>query len=344
MNLPSDARRDGRRRERGQTMVLMALAMVVLIGMVGLVVDGSFAYIHRRQMQNAADAGAHDGTAVLARNYKSVCAFEAAARKAAVDGALANGVVKKESVTVGMVDINGNPTTPCNPTTTMGVSVGVGQPYTTYFAGVLGITQMAAGADATAHYGFINALIGALPIVLNLDSVPANVNDGKEHDAKLGTSGGGPPGYDVNFGSIDPMAYGQTLADSLANGLTIKVTSGLGCGTPAKPCTAGSITAFDRLAISALQNRIDSAPLETWNNHAQGSRRVATMLVLNGDIGGKTVIPTGFALVFIDKVLRNGLEVHFISGSIVAAGAQIDYTRNNANAAAGTPTLIQLIR
>lgn len=347
MGRATPAPHSGKRRDRGQALVLLAVSLVALIGMIGLVIDGGFAYVHRRQMQNAADAGAHDGTAILAAQYNTVCSYEAAARQAAVKAALANGVVKASSITVGLTDINGAPTPTCDSARTMGVSVAVGQPYDTYFAGVLGITQIAAGADAIARYGFVNALLGALPVVLNLDSVPANVNDGQPHPAVLSPAGGGGPGP-VNFGNIDPTKYGQTLADSFANGLAINVVSGKGCGAPPKPCTAGGINGFDPTVLKALQDRIASAPSETWTNHAPDSRRVVTLLVINGNIGNPTVIPSGFALVFLDKVTggdgTSGLWIHFISGSIVPSGATIDYAINNATAGQSTPKIIQFIR
>ena len=43
---------------RGQTLVLVAIALVVLFGMAGLALDGGQVYLMRRQMQTAADAGA----------------------------------------------------------------------------------------------------------------------------------------------------------------------------------------------------------------------------------------------------------------------------------------------
>ena len=47
-----------RPQERGQVIVIFALAAVVLIAMVGLVLDGGAAFAHRRDAQNAADLAA----------------------------------------------------------------------------------------------------------------------------------------------------------------------------------------------------------------------------------------------------------------------------------------------
>lgn len=51
--------------EKGQTMVIITIAMLALIGMLALVLDGGFSYAARRSAQNAADAGALAGANVL---------------------------------------------------------------------------------------------------------------------------------------------------------------------------------------------------------------------------------------------------------------------------------------
>lgn len=48
-------------RERGQVMVLSAIAMVGLVSVVGLVTDGGTVFAARRDLQNAADAAALAG-------------------------------------------------------------------------------------------------------------------------------------------------------------------------------------------------------------------------------------------------------------------------------------------
>ncbi len=49
-------RTSGRRRQRGQAIVLVGLLLVVLFGFVGLALDGGHAYLDRRQMQASVDA------------------------------------------------------------------------------------------------------------------------------------------------------------------------------------------------------------------------------------------------------------------------------------------------
>lgn len=49
------------RREEGQVLIQVTIALVVLLAFVSLAVDGSYTYSERRHMQNAADAGALAG-------------------------------------------------------------------------------------------------------------------------------------------------------------------------------------------------------------------------------------------------------------------------------------------
>ncbi|MDQ5822670.1 MAG: pilus assembly protein TadG-related protein [Chloroflexota bacterium] len=57
--------RSGGRKAGGQAMVIIALAMFVLIGLVGLAVDGGSMYLQRRTAQNATDGAALAGTSTM---------------------------------------------------------------------------------------------------------------------------------------------------------------------------------------------------------------------------------------------------------------------------------------
>jgi hypothetical protein len=59
-----------KRSERGQMVVIVALSLTVLVAMAGLVIDGGMALANRRQVQNAADAAALAGTRVLGLDLK----------------------------------------------------------------------------------------------------------------------------------------------------------------------------------------------------------------------------------------------------------------------------------
>lgn len=68
------------RKQRGQSLVLIALAAVLLLGMSGLAIDGGILYSDRRHAQNAADAAAMAGAfAILQGNDPVAAAYSRAA-------------------------------------------------------------------------------------------------------------------------------------------------------------------------------------------------------------------------------------------------------------------------
>jgi len=61
-------------KERGQNLLIFAVLIVVLVGLAGLVIDGGFSLSKRREAQNAADAGALAGAAVLCQGGTTTAA------------------------------------------------------------------------------------------------------------------------------------------------------------------------------------------------------------------------------------------------------------------------------
>jgi len=115
------------RAERGQTLVVVAVMIVVLIAFLGLVIDGGNVYAQRRQLQNAADAAA------LAGARAQLLKGTAAVASAASQYATANGADGCEVVT-----------------TTNTVTANVSKTVETFFVRVVGINSMPVGASATA--------------------------------------------------------------------------------------------------------------------------------------------------------------------------------------------------
>lgn len=77
----------GQRQERGQTMVILALAMTVLMLMAGLAVDVGMAYNERRDLQNAADAAALAGAQQLCQGWDDATAISMAETMGTANGA-----------------------------------------------------------------------------------------------------------------------------------------------------------------------------------------------------------------------------------------------------------------
>lgn len=72
--------------ERGQVLVLMALAMIVLLGFTSLAIDGGMIYADRRAAQNTADAAAFSGILEKARGNSDAVAIQSAFDNASING------------------------------------------------------------------------------------------------------------------------------------------------------------------------------------------------------------------------------------------------------------------
>ncbi|HEY2468852.1 MAG TPA: pilus assembly protein TadG-related protein [Terracidiphilus sp.] len=125
------------RDENGQTFVLTALCMSVLLGFMGLALDVALAYHAKRNLQTAAD----DAAIAAALNYQYVVSGDptTAAQTAAA----------KNGISSSYVTVNSNPTTGYH----QGIGffeVVVAKPQATFFAKVLGYPSFTVAARAVA--------------------------------------------------------------------------------------------------------------------------------------------------------------------------------------------------
>lgn len=131
--------------EQGQSIVIIAVLMFVLIGISALVLDGGLGYANRRQAQNGADAGALAGADVLCGGGS-----EADARATAKDYVVQNGGLLPADSDIVFTD--GDITVTANVT------------HPTFFAGIFGSEDIVASADATAGCFVPCSLTGILPV------------------------------------------------------------------------------------------------------------------------------------------------------------------------------------
>jgi len=86
VSLKSGSKRVKRRDESGQSLIMFALGLAVLLGMAAMTIDVGLAYVARRDMQNAADAAALAGADVLLEGQSSVLAANEARDIALLNG------------------------------------------------------------------------------------------------------------------------------------------------------------------------------------------------------------------------------------------------------------------
>jgi Flp pilus assembly protein TadG len=142
--------RSGRTGERGQTIVVFALALVALVAMAGLLVDGGLAWSNRRQAQAAAD------TAALAAANAAVTAGDvtAAARNVALlNGFTAGTDCNGNALPNSGVTVNRPPTTGPHAGQNDYVEVVTTRKMTTTFSRVVGQTCWMVTARAVASIG-----------------------------------------------------------------------------------------------------------------------------------------------------------------------------------------------
>jgi Flp pilus assembly protein TadG len=167
-----------RRREDAQILALFAVALVVLAGLVGIVLDGGNVYVQRRTAQAAADAAALAGTRELRQTPAAaiqggsgtsntlagaVCTYaQANSFGIATTVTSAYFVGTDGTTSVGSIPILTNCSTPTSttvPATASGVHVDVEiGPFGPYLLGVLGIPPITVQGHGTAQVGVLTVM------------------------------------------------------------------------------------------------------------------------------------------------------------------------------------------
>lgn len=190
-------------RESGQVLVIVALFLVVLLAMLALIVDGGNLYLHRRAMQNAADAGAMAGALVLAHNGTAdqarATAQEYAVQRNGADRC--NVIINGAEVTVVAYD---------------DVAMTFGR--------VVGLRQATVSARATAKWAPIGALSRLAPLSIRefeyvYDTLYTIWDDERDMDPLTGNISGSYRGW-LNLPCVYPQSCGAVGSDLLKEWMT----------------------------------------------------------------------------------------------------------------------------
>jgi hypothetical protein len=156
--------------ERGQILVIVAVGFIVMVALVGLVVDGGYAWGKQRETQNAADSAAEAGAVVIMENLAGTvpAKTDADVSSALLASASSNGVAVANAF---YTDIDGRLLDPTGgiaandasaarvgagtiPPGTSGVKAIGEQTFDTFLARVIGFSQFTASAPAIAVAGY----------------------------------------------------------------------------------------------------------------------------------------------------------------------------------------------
>jgi hypothetical protein len=224
------------RRERGQVLIIVAVALVGLLALAGLAIDGGNLLMERRRAQNAADAAALAGTRLISLAMMTCDAID----YSGLDLEIAR-VVNEYAEGNGISDTNGVPGDEVNdnvvayyvdisetrlatvgdgevPMRTSGVEVEVWDQHATYFLQVVGIDTIPSSAQAMAMAGVVRVLpagsnlipVGIPEIVL--DAVEQDGNpDWEMHDTGDGEFCYYPEGATELVCPIDPESPNSSV-------------------------------------------------------------------------------------------------------------------------------------
>lgn len=175
--------------ERGQALVLAALAFVLLVGALGLAIDGANAFGQRRRVANATDAAALAATRELIavqRDNGTGTAINAVIsdfltdrhRFDAADLSFNAFYVARETPDIALAPVEDGVSAPADAD---GVRIDAVFAFNTYFMGAFGRRELTVGASGTAVYGPLGTAIGQ-------DLVPMAVSvTGLEQIKRYGT-------------------------------------------------------------------------------------------------------------------------------------------------------------
>ena len=256
-----------RRDDRGQTLVIAGLSFIVLVALVGLVLDGGFAWGKQRETQNGADSAAKAGTIVIQHSLAELttptdgtvgCAVEDAADENAVDLTEAQYTNANGQV---LGPVGGCGAGGAIPTGAQGVKATTEQTFDTFVAGIFGMDTFKAVTDATA---VVASTVDVCPADAGCGALPVTF----------------PQTFDMCDGSGDTYSLGEDDEDGVWEPYEILPADAvLGPGNlailPLCPDNPGSVGWLD-FGCGNLSSHItdpcnDAIPIPSWEQTHTGN-------------------------------------------------------------------------
>jgi len=200
------------RVHRGQTLVLFALAQLVLLSALGLAIDGGFLYVQRRAMQNAADAAAMAGAQAISLNQTDTAVTAAVIAAAARNGVTDPAQVTCKFITNSYTSSSSGPTQPCNGTLTVmsalgtaftGVEVRAAERHATFVLRAVGTPEAGTAATAAAQVQTAGKITVGPFVVCAIDTAVYSAPSGYNSGGIFEKNGNMPTVSSTNYTRID---------------------------------------------------------------------------------------------------------------------------------------------
>jgi len=249
-----------RHRHRGQTFLLLSIAIAMLTGIAAMAVDIGNLWTTRRLMQSAADAGAMAGADEITIGGSS-SAITTAAKDASSHNGFADGGTRPGDSATITVAVHNPPTSGAYAANSNAVEVDVSESQPTYFMRVFGWQSIPVSTTATALalgsgpciYALDKSASGAITVGGSASvSSACGLYDNSSSSSALTVSGGGTitaplvgvaGGTSINGGGSSPPSTGiAQFGDPLAYITEPTVPSGT-CSSFHTTNLSGSITA-----------------------------------------------------------------------------------------------------
>ena len=268
-----------RDNEKGSVIIIVACAMVLMLGIAALVIDVGVLYYNKVALSNAADAAALAGVQELPKDHgKAVETAEAYA----VSNGVETSRVAAEVLTDGR-----------------SIQVATSRVVPLGFAKILGFSSTKVTANAKASVGSTRGLWGAAPFGVVEDSfVFGNVYTMKYSPSNSEETGPG------NFGAL---ALGVRGADNYVNNIMYGYQGRLEVGDEIPTILEtepGNMAGPTRTGVNFRIAECSHEPKCTYDRFVKGCPRVILVPIIDSlDVTGRNgVILTGFAAFLVEAV------------------------------------------
>ncbi|WP_233713745.1 TadE/TadG family type IV pilus assembly protein [Lederbergia citri] len=262
------------KKENGNVLILTAVALIALLAITGLVIDGGIMYMQKSHLQKTANAAALSGAQELTNQDERV-------RQVVSDILRSHG----ESDAMNQLEINSREK----------VKVQLSKPVKLAFSSLFGINTVEVKAEATASLGVMGRASGVSPLGVD-ETVPLELY--REYKLKVGSG-------DSAAGNFGILALGGTGASTYEENLRYGYHEELKVGDVIATQT-GNITEKTR---SAVQEKINGCPESLDNLFKRDCSRIILVPVYRPyNISSnqvKAVIITGFAYFYIKDPMNS---------------------------------------
>ncbi|HEY4552829.1 MAG TPA: pilus assembly protein TadG-related protein [Bacillaceae bacterium] len=262
------------KREDGNVLILTAIALLALLAITGLVIDGGMVYMQKSHLQKTANAAALSGAQELTNSEESV--------QKVVQDILAS---HDETVSMNQLNITMNDQ----------VNVRLTKPVNLAFSSLFGIDAVDVRAEATASLGVMGRAVGVAPLGVD-ETTPLQLY--QEYQLKVGSG-------DSEAGNFGILALGGSGARTYEENLRYGYQEELKIGDVVATQT-GNIAEKTR---SAVQEKINGCPESPDNLFKRDCSRIILVPVYKPynqtSNQVKEVIITGFAYFYIKDPMNS---------------------------------------